>query len=197
MEIENYIEKIIDDGNIENMHKLSEILDDTMEIIQKYDKDCYKKYEMELYKMAYGENLSREMAEHIVKEMRPYGMKWSLEQTRQIQQQYGIDNVNPVDFYIVLNSAFYGNNRENYRDDYRDYRDYRDYDRRGGRINNRNYRNYREQDYYEEIEMLMEDMREQYRKLEDVSEIAHNQQDKNMIQMLLLLHLLTQHLLHL
>ena len=77
--------------------------------------------------------------------------------------------------------AFYGNNRENYRDDYRDYRDYRDYDRRGGRINNRNYRNYREQDYYEEIEMLMEDMREQYRKLEDVSEIAHNQQDKNMI----------------
>ena len=77
--------------------------------------------------------------------------------------------------------AFYGNNRENYRDDYRDYRDYRDYDRRGGRINNRNYRNYREQDYYEEIEMLMEDMREQYRKLEDVSEMAHNQQDKNMI----------------
>lgn len=106
MEIENYIEKIIDDGNIENMHKLSEILDGTMKIIQKYDEDCYKKYEMELYKMAYGENLSREMAEHIVKEMRPYGMKWNLEQTRQIQQQYGIDNVNPVDFYIVLNSAF-------------------------------------------------------------------------------------------
>ena len=74
--------------------------------------------------------------------------------------------------------AFYGNSRENYRDDYRDYRDY---DRRGGRINNRNYRNYREQDYYEEIEMLTEDMREQYRKLEDISEMAHNQQDKNMI----------------
>jgi hypothetical protein len=67
-----------------------------------------------------------------------------------------------------------------YREDYRK----RDYDRRGGKINNRdyrNYRNYREQDYYEELEMAAEDMREQYRKLEDVSEMAHNMQDKNMI----------------
>ena len=78
--------------------------------------------------------------------------------------------------------------RENYRDDYReDYRDYdyrRNYDRRGGKINNRdyrNYRNYRGGDYYEELEMTMEDMREQYRKLEDISEMATNQQDKNML----------------
>lgn len=69
-----------------------------------------------------------------------------------------------------------------YRDDrnYRNYRDYRDYDRRGGRMNMRNYRNYRE-DYHEELEMAMEDMREQFRKLEDISEMANNMQDKNMI----------------
>ena len=77
-----------------------------------------------------------------------------------------------------------GNYRENYRDDYReDYReDYRkrDYDRRGGKINNRNYRNYRE-DYHEELEITMEDMREQYRKLEDIGEMAQNPQEKNMI----------------
>ena len=77
--------------------------------------------------------------------------------------------------------------REDYRDDYRNYRDYdyrRDYDKRGGKINNRdyrNYRNYRGGDYYEELEMTMEDMREQYRKLEDISEMATNQQDKNML----------------
>lgn len=94
--------------------------------------------------------------------------------------------------------AFYGN-RENYRDDYRydnrydnreDYRNYRenyrnyredyrrDYDRRGGKINNRNYR---QPEYYEELEMVTEDMREGYRKLEDLGEMAHNPQDKNMI----------------
>ena len=76
--------------------------------------------------------------------------------------------------------------RENYRDDM-DYRDYdyrRNYDRRGGRINNRNYRNYRnyrEQDYYEELEMTMHEMKETSRKLEDVADIAENQQDKNML----------------
>ena len=74
----------------------------------------------------------------------------------------------------------YRNYRDNYRDDYRT----RDYDRRGGKINNRDYRyyrNYRGEDYYEELEMTMEDMREQYRKLEDISEMATNQQDKNML----------------
>lgn len=73
--------------------------------------------------------------------------------------------------------------RENYRDDYReDYR--RDYDRRGGKINNRNYRNYRNYrggDYYEDLEMTMEDMREQYRKLEDIAEMMENPQEKNVV----------------
>ena len=77
--------------------------------------------------------------------------------------------------------------RENYRDDYReDYRDYdyrRDYDRRGGRINNRyrNDRNYRGGDYYEELEMVMDDMKETSRKIEDIADMAGNQQDKNML----------------
>ena len=81
--------------------------------------------------------------------------------------------------YRYDNRADYRNDyRTNYRDDYReDYRT-RDYDRRGGKINNRNYRS---QDYYEELDMVMEDMREQYRKIEDVSEMAHNMQDKNML----------------
>ncbi len=77
--------------------------------------------------------------------------------------------------------------RENYRDDYReDYRDYdyrRDYDRRGGRMNNRyrNYRNYRGGDYYEELEMVMDDMKGTSRKIEDIADMASNQQDRNML----------------
>ena len=46
---------------------------------------------------------------------------------------------------------------------------------RGGR------RNYRSQDYYEELEMVVDDIREHYRTLEDISEMANNQQEKNMI----------------
>ena len=73
--------------------------------------------------------------------------------------------------------------RDNYREDYRDYRT-RDYDRRGGKINNRNYRNYRnyrEEDYQEELEMICEDMRDTYRKLEDISEMVTNPQEKNVV----------------
>ena len=78
----------------------------------------------------------------------------------------------------------YRDYRDNYRDDYRDYRNYRDYrddyrirdyDRRGGKMNYRNYRG----DYYEELEMCMEDMREGYRKLEDISEMVSNPQEKS------------------
>ena len=78
----------------------------------------------------------------------------------------------------------YRNYRDNYRGNYRDDYRTRDYDRRGGKINNRdyrNYRNYRGGDYYEELEMTMEDMKETSRKLEDIADMASNQQDKNML----------------
>lgn len=80
-------------------------------------------------------------------------------------------------------------NEMSYRDDYddrnyrydRDYRDYRDYDRRDNRRDYRNYRNYRHEDFYGELEMVMEDMREQSRKLEDIADMAENSQDKSAI----------------
>ncbi len=94
-----------------------------------------------------------------------------------------------------MNNRYYdenihGNMRD-YRDDYMDYRDdynyRRGYDGRGGRRNYRNYRNYRdyrnyrEEDFYGELDMVTEDMREQYRRLEDVAQMSPNMQDKNMI----------------
>lgn len=87
-----------------------------------------------------------------------------------------------------MNNRYYDENmhgnirdyRDNYRDDYRDYRDDYNY-RRGGRRNYRNYRNYREEDFYGELDMVTEDMREQYRRLEDVAQMSPNMQDKNMI----------------
>lgn len=72
MEIEEYIERIIDNGKIEDMQALSDMLEDAMEIIKDYDKECYKDFEMKLYKMAYGSHLNRTMAEKIVNKMKPY-----------------------------------------------------------------------------------------------------------------------------
>lgn len=76
----------------------------------------------------------------------------------------------------------YRNDRD-YRYDDRDYRNYRedyrrDYDRRGGR---RNYRNYREENYYDELEECMHELKETARAIEDVAEMADNQSDRNML----------------
>ena len=83
------------------------------------------------------------------------------------------------------------NNRDYRNSDYRNYRDYdnRYYDENihgnmGYRENYRDdmdYRDYDQQDYYEELEMTMHEMKETSRKLEDVADMAENQQDKNML----------------
>lgn len=106
MDIEDCIEKIVKDGDVKEMQKLSEILEDVMELLEEYDKDIYKKYEMCIYKMAYGNVLNIEMAEEIVSKMKPYRMRWSLDETKEIQERYGLDNIRPVDFFVVLNSKF-------------------------------------------------------------------------------------------
>lgn len=105
-EIKEYIRKIVDDGSIEEMYKLSDVLDEVIHTIKQYDEDLYKKYKMKLYGMAYGDVLNEEMAEDIVFKMRPYGEKFSLEQSREIQDKYGMNNIRDVDFYVVLNSAY-------------------------------------------------------------------------------------------
>ena len=106
MDIEEYIERIVDNGKIEDMETLSDLLEDTLEIIKDYDKDCYKEMEMKLYKMAYGNHLNKSMAQDIVNKMRPYGMRWNIEETESLQRQRGIEDIPKADFFVVINSAY-------------------------------------------------------------------------------------------
>lgn len=120
MEIEDYIERIIEKGEIKDMKILSDILEETMQIVKEYNKECYEEYEMELYKMAYGNTLTKEMAEKIVKNMKPYGEKWNMNQTMDMQEKYGLTQIKSADFYTVINSAYndysnlFGDNIEMY-----------------------------------------------------------------------------------
>ena len=106
MDIEEYIEKIVDNGRIEDMETLSDLLEDTLEIIKDYDEECYKEMEMKLYKMAFGSHINKSMANQIVEKMRPYGMRWSYDETRDMQRKRGIDNIDESDFFVVINSAY-------------------------------------------------------------------------------------------
>lgn len=120
MDIEEIIQRIVDNGRLEDMKELSDMLEDTLEIIEKYDKECYDKYLMQLYKMAYGTTFTRQMAEQIVSKMRPFGQRWSLEEIQRFQDEFGIDNVRTTDFYIVANSA-YNDFRDLFGDDIEKY----------------------------------------------------------------------------
>lgn len=106
MDIDDYIERIIEKGDIRDMNTLSDILEELMKVVKDYDTECYKKYEMELYKMAYGNTLSKELAEKIVNKMKPYGEKWTMNETMDIQERYGLDRIKSSSFYVVLNSAY-------------------------------------------------------------------------------------------
>lgn len=106
MDIDDYIERIIEKGDIRDMNTLSDILEELMKVVKDYDTECYKKYEMELYKMAYGNTLSKELAEKIVNKMKPYGEKWTMNETMDIQERYGLDRIKSSDFYTILNSAY-------------------------------------------------------------------------------------------
>lgn len=118
--IKEYIQKIVDDGDRQEMEELSDILEEVIFIIKDYDEKEYKKYEMCLYKMAYGERFNKDMAEEIISKMQPYHMRWTLEETREVQNQYGLDNIRDIDFWIVMNSAYndyrdlFGDNIEMY-----------------------------------------------------------------------------------
>lgn len=106
MNVKDYLIKIIERGKREDMEELSEIFDKAIYKVKDCDPDWYEKKCMKLYTMAYGKVLSEEMAKDIITKMEPYHMHWTLEQTRQVQAQNGLNNIRDVDFWIVINSAY-------------------------------------------------------------------------------------------
>lgn len=103
MKIKEYIKKIVENGNPEDMEELSEMLDETIIKLKVYDSECYKHCKIQLLGMAYNYKFNKEMAEEIVEDMKPVGEVWTIEETTNVKSQYGI-NANDNDFYIVMNS---------------------------------------------------------------------------------------------
>lgn len=107
MDIEEIIQKIVDNGRIEDMEELSDILEDTMEEIEKYDKECYDKYIMKLYKMAYGKKLPDKLKIQWVNNMKPVA-RWGIEQIEEIKDIHSRYEVNiPLySFFVIINLLY-------------------------------------------------------------------------------------------
>jgi hypothetical protein len=100
------VAKIVSNGNIEDMKKLSDIFEDVICTLKDYDEEAFEKYATCIYTMANGYELNRTMAEKIVNSMKPIGQHWTIEQTTSVKNQYGYTNVSDIDFWVVMNSAY-------------------------------------------------------------------------------------------
>lgn len=103
--IKKYIEKIIENRNVEDMEKLGEILSEIIYFMKENHQEIYEKYKVELYEMAFGKKISEEMAENWVKSMKPVGLHWTIEETTNAMQSLGY-NMNRVDFFVVANMMY-------------------------------------------------------------------------------------------
>ena len=54
--------------------------------------------EIALYELTEGRVLNEERARHLIENMKPFGMKWTLEETEGVRKQYGYDDIRSVDF---------------------------------------------------------------------------------------------------
>lgn len=120
MKIKEMLQIIIEKGKTEDMYKLNDMLDELICDLKEQKPKLYKEYKMKLYELAYGKILSEGMGEEIIRKMKPYGMKWTLEETKQVQRQYDLTKIRDIDFWVVMNSAYndfkdlFDENIENY-----------------------------------------------------------------------------------
>ena len=103
MGVKSYVEKVIASDNQEKKDKLVNMICDMVKHLSEEDKE---KYEVKLYELSEGKILNEEKAETLINAMKPNGKKWTLEETNGVKAQFGYEDIRPVDFWIVMNSAW-------------------------------------------------------------------------------------------
>ena len=98
----DFFEKIDFIGHKE---KLIDIMEMLICDAKENDEDLYEHIENELYEMAYGKKISEEMGKKWVKNMKPVGCHWSIEDTTNVMNDLGF-RFDPVDFYVVANMMY-------------------------------------------------------------------------------------------
>lgn len=105
MKIKEMLTKIIDKGNIEDMYKLNEILDELICDLKEQKPKLYKEYKKQLYELAYGKVILEDKAKEIVENMKPYGEHFKMEEAKRIKEEHSIKH-SASDIYLVINSLY-------------------------------------------------------------------------------------------
>ena len=105
MKVREYITKIGENKKIEDMKELGDMLADIIYDTKESHPELYEKYKMKLYEMANGKHLTKEMAEEWVEHMKPEA-KWDYDTTTAVKNQNGINDIDDVSFYVVMNMLY-------------------------------------------------------------------------------------------
>ena len=103
------INKIIAEGNTEQMHELKELFDELVCDVKMFNYELYIKAEYDIHKIAYGKHIGKEIAEHWVGKMKnkdgTHGAHWTIEQTTDVMNSKGL-KFDKYDWYVVLNMVW-------------------------------------------------------------------------------------------
>lgn len=103
METKHYLKKIMSSDNNDKKDEMVELI---CEVFKEIEDDDYEEVERKIYEISEGKVLNEEKARYIIENMKPYGMKWDLANTEEVRNTYGYEDIRPVDFWIVMNSAY-------------------------------------------------------------------------------------------
>ena len=120
-----YIDRIIGSNSSNKMSDLKDLLIRTIEDVREMNEDKYYEIEDELYEIVEGKVLTEYRAREIINNMLPYGMHWTIEDTEKIRKSRQFDDINAIDFWVVMNSA-YNDYKELFNDDIDMYADFAD-----------------------------------------------------------------------
>ena len=105
--------------NIEEKYpEWDNFLIDVMEAIKKAHPDKYEYYTLKFYTINFGEQVNKDIAECWVNSMKPYGQKWTAEETKDYKPSDL--NVNDYTWYAVMN-MMYNDYYDIFKDDYEKY----------------------------------------------------------------------------
>ena len=98
--MKEYLDRIVINGKKEDMDCLEDILIDSLYDLKESNYGKFKKYKNKIKGMAYNYQIDDELAEDIVKNMKPLGEYWNMETIASV-----IGNGHRVeDMYVVMNS---------------------------------------------------------------------------------------------
>lgn len=114
-----YIKKILASGDDRKHHEMLEYIECLLKKIEdEEEKECMERW---LYEISEGRILNEMKADKLISKMKPFGKKWELADTENIRLNSGpgYEDIRPVDFWIVMNSAY-----NDYNDIFNDTVDY-------------------------------------------------------------------------